>query len=228
MSLETVYQHFYRVPRHSAELLSDRGGPFGFDIHAALAIDWLIERYRCDAIIETGCNRGDTTQFLAECYPHLPVLTCDILPEYTDHVRRRLGPYPNVVVEQCDSPVLLERIRGMFERPLYYLDAHWYEQWPLTRELAAIDRGVIVVDDFDIGHPRYGFDSYDGVACGPKILEPFADRFPFYYVNNPGAPWPLPCLQVDRLAGRAYLLAGLEPDYLRFNRWFARRQNPAG
>jgi hypothetical protein len=87
---------------------------------------------------------------------------------------------------------------------------------------------VIVVDDCAIGHPRYGFDIHDGVAFGPKILEPFADRFPFRYVNKPGAPWPLACLQVDRLAGRAYVVAGLEPDDLRFNRWFARRQNPAG
>jgi hypothetical protein len=42
-------------------VLSDRGVPFGFDIHAALAIQSLIKRYRCDAIIETGCNRGDTS-----------------------------------------------------------------------------------------------------------------------------------------------------------------------
>lgn len=228
MTVESVYEHFYRTSRHSAELLSDRGGPFGFDIHAALAIDWLIERYHCDAIIETGCNRGDTTAFLAACYPHLPVLSCDILPEYADHVRRRLGGHPNVAIEQCDSPLLLERVRDAFACPLYYLDAHWYEQWPLSRELAAIDRGVIVIDDFDIGYPGYGFDSYEGLACGPAMLEPFAQRFPTYYVHNPAAPWPLPCLQVDRLAGRAYLLAGAERDYLRFNRWFSRRQNPPG
>jgi hypothetical protein len=181
-------------------------------MHTALAVDYLIERYGCDAIVETGCNRGDTTQFLAECYPNLAVLTCDIVPKYADFARERLAGYPNVAVQTCDSPVLLEMVRGQFRCPFYYLDAHWYEPWPLERELAAIDRGVIQIDDFDIGDPRFGFDEYNGVRCGPQLMQRYAARFPHYYTINPNAPYPLPCLQIGRRAGRAICLAGLEID----------------
>jgi spermidine synthase len=132
---EQLLSTFYRIPRLSAAELSDGGGPFGFDIHTALAVDYLITRYDCDAIIETGCNRGDTTQYLAEAYPDRVVLSCDIVPQYVDFVRKRLAEHHNVAIDQCDSPELLQKVRGQFRCPLYYLDAHWYDAWPLTREL---------------------------------------------------------------------------------------------
>jgi SAM-dependent methyltransferase len=225
MSADAVYQVFYQIPRLAASELSDGGGPFGFDIQAALSIDWLIERYACDAVIETGCNRGDTTHYLAQRYQQLAVLSCDIKPEYASFTRNRVAGFPNAVVDCCDSPLLLERVRGHFKRPLYFLDAHWYDDWPLERELAAIDAGVIVIDDFDIGDKRYGFDEYNGMRCGPMLMQRHASRFPVYYTNNPDGMFPYPCLQTGRMAGRAYLLAGLEPDYLRFSRWFQRRNN---
>ena len=227
MTPDDLLATFYRIPRLAAAELSDGGGPFGFDIHTALAVDYLITRYDCDAIIETGCNRGDTTHYLAQAYPDRVVLTCDIVPQYVDFVRERLGAHHNVAVQHCDSPQLLEQVRGQFRCPLYYLDAHWYEAWPLTRELAAIDRGIVLIDDFDNGDPRFGFDEYNGVRCGPQILLPFAERFPRYYVINPAGPFPFPCQQTGRRAGRAVCLAGLEHDYLKFSRYFARRQNVA-
>lgn len=33
--------------------------------------------------------------------------------------------------------------------------AHWYDPWPLERELNLIDNGVVCVDDFNIGDPRF-------------------------------------------------------------------------
>ncbi len=226
MSLDRVYDTFYRIPRLAAAELSDGGGPFGFDMHTAIAVDYLVERYACDAIVETGCNHGDTTHYLAQCYPSLPVLTCDVVPKYTDFVRERLAGYANVAVERCDSAELVEKLQGRFERPLYYLDAHWNEDWPLQRELAAIERGVVMIDDFDIGHPRFGFDEYQGVRCGPEILRPFAAKIPHFYVLNPTAPYEFPCLQVGRRAGRAFCQVGLPTDYMRYVRYFARRDNP--
>ena len=84
MSAENVYKHFYRTLRLSATELSDGGGPFGFDITTALEFDYLIERYQCDAVIETGSNMGDTTEYLARAYPHLTSVTCDVVDRDVD------------------------------------------------------------------------------------------------------------------------------------------------
>lgn len=75
---ETVYRAFYRQPRCGANTLSDGGGPSGFDIQAALMVDHLIRAHGCDAILETGSHRGDTTAYLADVYSSLPIFTCDV------------------------------------------------------------------------------------------------------------------------------------------------------
>lgn len=226
MSSARVYDTFYRVPRLAASELSDGGGPFGFDIHTALEFDFVIERYGVDAIVECGSNLGDTTHYLAQAYPNLAVLTCDIVPRYVNFVRERLGGFPNVVVDLCDSAELIRKVQPHFRRPLFYLDAHWNEDWPLERELDAIERGVVVVDDFDIGDARFSFDEYQGTKCGPDFLKRFAAKIPAFYVNNPNGAYELPCLQQGRRAGRAYFGVGMEADYFRFHRYFVRRNNP--
>ncbi len=154
MSAENACRHFYRTLRLGAAELSDGGGPFFFDITTALEFDFLIKRYQCDAIIETGCNAGDTTDYLARASPHLAIITCDVVDKYVELVKRRAGHMPHSHVEKIDSPDLIEKLRTQFRCPLYYLDAHWYEAWLLERELGLIEHGVVCVDDFNIGNPR--------------------------------------------------------------------------
>jgi hypothetical protein len=227
MDIERVYWTFYRVPRLSAPELSDGGGPFGFDITTALEVDYLIGKYRCDAVLETGCNLGDTTWYLGRTYPKLKVITCDVKSQYTDFVSKRCAELPNVTVEALDSRAMLAKWAGKFERPLFYLDAHWYDDWPLAGELDLITRGVVMIDDFDIGHPRFGFDSYGGKDCGPALLAPFRDRIGKLYTNNPEGQYEVPCLQVGRRGGKAYFTVGFEADHLATNpRYFAPRAIP--
>ncbi len=224
MSIEQVYATFYRCPRLAAEELSDGGGPFGFDITAALEFDLIVEQYRCDAIFETGCNLGDTTYYLARCYPHLPIFSCDVSARHAEFTRRRLAFSSNVTVETLDSPLLIEKYAHSFQRPIFYLDAHWYEQWPLERELATIRTGIAIVDDFDIGHPAFGFDSYNGDTCGPGLLSRLlTGRVDSYLTNNPGASYPFPCLQTGRRAGRAYVVLPPLENRLTLSRWFVSR-----
>ena len=225
MSADTVYKHFYRTMRLSASELSDGGGPFGFDITTALEFDFLVERYQCDAIIETGSNMGDTTDYLARTYPHLSIVTCDVVDKYVDIVKRRVGFMPHTHVEKIDSPELIAKFKDEFRCPLYYLDAHWYEDWPLERELGLIDNGVVCVDDFNIGHPRFGYDKYGEIECGPQMLSRFADKIPHYYTNNPEAQHELPCLQTGRRGGKAYFAIG-QHDHLKHHRYFRRHPTP--
>ncbi|WP_018588702.1 hypothetical protein [Salinispora arenicola] len=203
---QAVFDQFYRVPRAGAVRLSDGGGPFGFDITVAMQVEHLVTVFDCDGIVETGCYLGDTTDYLARRYPHLPVRTCDIDSDAAAFTRRRLRHRDNVQVLTGDSATVISRLGDGLTRPLYYLDAHWYPGWPLPTELAAINVGVVCVDDIDIGHPRFGFDTYDGRPCDPHLIAEARPDLTRMWVGNPYFDYPLPCLQTGRRAGTGYLL----------------------
>jgi hypothetical protein len=208
-SVSAVFDQFYRVPRAGAVRLSDGGGPFGFDITVAIQVEHLVTALDCDGIIETGCFLGDTTEYLARRYPHLPIRTCDIEPQAAEFTRQRLAGMGNVTVLTGDSAALLGQLAHGLRRPLYYLDAHWYEQWPLSAELASISVGVVCIDDFDIGHPRFGYDTYQGRPCDPHLVAAALPDLAAMWVGNPFFDYTVPCLQTGRRAGTGYLLRGL-------------------
>jgi hypothetical protein len=227
VSTEKIYDVFYRIARIGASELSDGGGPLGFDITTALEFDYIIQRYQCDAIIETGSNCGDSTEYFARVYPHMSIITCDVVDKYVEITRRRVGHLPHCTVLKADSPDVIAKYADVFRCPLFFLDAHWYEPWPLERELSLIKRGIVCVDDFDIGHPRFGYDEYQGVKCDAHLLTPFRDKYPVHYTNNPDVLHELPCLQVGRRGGKAYLLADQSVDYLQHHRYFRQHLTPA-
>ena len=200
---------FYRVERAGTAYLSDGGGPFGFDITVALMVDDLVREYSCDAIAETGCFLGDTTVYLARRYPDLPVYSCDIDAQYAGFTAHRVAGRANARVECADSPSLVAAVSARHERPLFFLDAHWGQQWPLGHELAAITGGVAVIHDFDTGHPRFAFDTYEGTACGPTVLAAMLYPPGLYFTPDPQTVWPLPCLQTGRRAGVGLVAVGL-------------------
>jgi hypothetical protein len=201
---------FYRTWRAGACRLSDGGGPFGFDIAVALLADDLITGYGCDVIAETGCFLGDTTAYLARRYPRLPLYTCDTDPGFCAFTTRRLANCPNVTVSCEDSAAMLARVSAGHGRVFAFLDAHWEMRWPLVAELDTLTAAVAVVHDFDIGHERFSFDTYHGIACGPGLLERMARPPGRYFVFDPAAALPVPCLQTGRRAGVAVITAGLD------------------
>lgn len=200
---------FYTTLRAGCARLSDGGGPFGFDITTAVQIDYLIGAYGCDGVIETGCFLGDTTDYLARLYPALPIVTCDVVEEHAAFTRTRLRDRPNTTVVTGDSAAVLASLTGRFDRPLVYLDAHWYDRWPLADELAAIPAGIVAVDDVDLDHPRFGYDTYGGQPLDIALLASLVE-FDTLYVGDPFAAYPYPCLQVARRSGTAYLPVGLD------------------
>jgi hypothetical protein len=220
-----TYYCFYQVERWGIETLSDHGGPFGFDIHAALLVDYLIRAHRCDAILETGSHLGDTTVYLSKRYPHLPVVSCDINSTYAETAAGRLRDLPNATVEAADSRSMLGRWIGKFQRPFVFLDAHWLDDWPLKQELEMLRSGVICIDDFNVGKPGFAFDHYHGIECGPALLLPFGNRVPHYYVPQPTAHYPYPCLQPVRRGGKAFIELELSISAMEGHAWFERREN---
>ncbi len=208
-----LVRNFYSTPRASAGLLSDGGGPFGFDVHVALQIDCIIRLCGIDGIVETGCCLGDTTEYLARQYPRLAVRTCDIDSDRAAFTDARLQRWPNVTVGCGDSAELITDLSESMTRPLYILDAHGGSGWPLADELYQIARGVAAIDDFDIGHPRFSYDVYDDVPCSPALIAAVFPHLRLMLVGNPYGSYPVPCLQPYRRSGVGYL--NVPPDVTR-------------
>lgn len=215
MNNDNLYLNFY-ITRKMSLRCSDGGGPFGFDIHKALEVCYLIDKHNCDMIVETGTHTGDTTELLAKQYPNKEILTCETNREYFDIAKDRLKKYDNVNVVWESSEKVLKKINA--SKPFYYLDAHWEHYWPLIDELKTIRTGVVCIDDFDIKTPGYSSDTWNNVMCDKKLILDNIDVK--LYINNPKALYPYPNLQKDRISGRCYFTKGIKENYFNDINWF--------
>jgi hypothetical protein len=143
------------------------------------AVRALINEFEPDALIETGTFVGSTTRFF--CGNGVPVYTAEVKRSFWLLARARLGWGNEARLFRSDTLTMLRRlaIERPFERPLAYLDAHWWGELPVTAELGVLrehwNEAVIVIDDFmvpgDPGYMGYGYnDGYlslneqDGVS----------------------------------------------------------------
>jgi len=221
-SYAAVYERFYKSLRMSALFLNDGGGPFGFDITLAIEVDFLIRHYRCDGIIETGCNMGDTTEYLASRYPQLSIISCDINKTFVYVACRRCARRKNVSILYRPSPLVVGRFSRIFSFPFLFLDAHGSGEWPLISEINNAGTGLFCIHDFNIKHPRFSYDAYDGIPCDFDLLREIRQSISPVYTNNPMARYPFPCLQIGRRSGRAYFTKGRSDAYLRGSQFFRR------
>lgn len=219
--IQKIYNNFYTTPRFSVGMV-DCGGPFGFDIHFAIEVDYVVNMYKCDAIFETGTNVGDTTEYLSKMYPEKTIITSEIKKDIFDAAKIRLADRSNIVLNNESSEIVLEKYKNNFTMPFYYLDAHWYDYWPLRDELNCINRGIVCVPDFSLGKNKdgiyYSGDTYDGVVLNHEFLlnAGITDKI---YVNNHNGlhNYPLPCLQQIRRTGRAYFCKNVDDTFFKTN-----------
>lgn len=216
--MKKLLYNFYTTERNSFGV-SDGGGPFGFDIHHAIEIDYLIKKYNIEKIIETGTNMGDTCEYLAKNYPNIQIITTETNTDFYRYSRNRLMQYQNVSVlnESSEKVIINEKSNN---NCLYYLDAHWEDYWPLKDEIENISSGVVCVGDFNIRHYSYGFDGYNGVECDEKLIRGsgFTGKI---YTNNPFCTaYPFPLLQKGRLGGRAYFCKNKTIDWMSSSKYF--------
>ena len=218
--MSDLLYNFYTTPRESFDM-SDNGGPFGFDIHYALEVDYLIKKYNCDAIIETGTNGGDTAEYLAKQYPNLKILTCEKNPKYYKIANKRLEKYENLFCYKKDSAELIKETNEDFKFPFYYLDAHWYKRWPLKEEIENIKRGIVNVSDVKTHDERYRWDEYDNVICDINFVK--ENDTPVYYQNSlEPERYDYPSLQMIRRTGRLYYSKGNKKDFFKESKYFVR------
>src|SRR5271157_592033 len=106
---------------------------------------------------------GSTLRWVAREFPQLPCLSCEFNKTVYALAKVRTGE-KNARIFHADSVRFLEENLHDHRSALFWLDAHWGENWPILDELRVIIRsgvkGVVLIDDFDIQREGFGFDSY--------------------------------------------------------------------
>jgi len=140
--------------------------PFNDQAGRLEIFDFLMSSLESDAIVETGTKWGNTTAYFARRFSG-SVYSSELIRKTFLIARERLKHYSNVNLMQMDSREFLLKINEnkSFEKPFFYLDAHWYEDLPLLEEINIIasnwNHYTILIDDFQVPNDSgYGYDDY--------------------------------------------------------------------
>lgn len=164
---------------------------FGRDPVLEQRIRQLVREHNIKTVVETGTWRGYTTRRFCEFVSW--VFTIESVVPTWQLAHETLYETSNVTIELGDSAKVLPTLarHPCFQRPvLYYLDAHWHDEWPLPNEIEAIanmgDECVIVVHDCMVPNTDLQYDSYGGQLLTFEFLKPLLDKlhFPWRYSFN--------------------------------------------
>lgn len=160
----------------------------------------LAKKHRIRTAVETGTYKGDTTLALAEIFDE--VYTVEVNEAYYLNSLETLRGSGNIFCHHGNSPDWLNSFLPGYREPIFfYLDAHWYNYWPILDELRAISNNrhpdpVIAIDDFQVpARPYLGFDTYDDQPLNwdyvkydvVKIYRPLKDFHHYYNVELEGS-----------------------------------------
>lgn len=129
-------------------------------------------------IVETGTWVGNTTGFMSQT-ARRPVYSCELSPRFHALAKLRLAGLDQIHLTLCDSRRFLQDLTGNHVAEgcvFFYLDAHWYDDLPLTTELEMIavrwKEFVVMIDDFKVEDDAgYIYDDYGpGKALTLELL----------------------------------------------------------
>jgi hypothetical protein len=155
--------------------------PLNGQLRRAEKISELVKALSPKAIIETGTYRGITSDFFA-AVSGVKIYTIEINQEFASEAALRFhhsGSSSLIELRVGDSsvevPKIIEELNLGRSSLFAYLDAHWNESLPLSKELRALEhlKGpcVIVIDDFQVpDFPGYGFDQYGDIKVGRDLI----------------------------------------------------------
>lgn len=145
--------------------------------------------------IETGTYLGSSTPYLAAMVSE-QMYTIEIdssaaaqaderfRKNHPDsHIQLRLGDSVSEIVKILDS------VDPRSKKVIAYLDAHWYEAVPTTKEIEALinwgGSWIAIIDDFKVDtDPLYKFDVYGSIEIGASIL-PSNSEISLYVTSQP-------------------------------------------
>jgi predicted O-methyltransferase YrrM len=152
----------------------------------------LKKDYRLTHAVETGTYQGATTVALALLFDKVD--TIEIQQDKYDQAELCFKNYSNVSCHLGSSEHIFSTLLPSLanERTLFYLDAHWYNHWPLLEELEEIskthrDNCIIVIDDFKVpGRPDIAYDYYGPHECSYEYIQEqlvkVYSSYDFYYL----------------------------------------------
>lgn len=152
------------------------GEPFNGQRERLVTIRSLVADFSPGGFIETGTFLGHTTRFFSG--NGIPVYTVEVKPSIYAAARVRLSFDHNIHMMRANSSDAIVQIASQrpFERPFAYLDAHWWEDLPLPKEVSTIlatwPEAIIVIDDFFVpGDESYGYDLFRGEPLALEMLD---------------------------------------------------------
>lgn len=140
--------------------------PWNGDSDFGRKIDSLVKQHNLKWAVETGTSCANTTRALANMFDK--VYTIEINKAQYDSTTPHLKQFPNVVPYLGNSGQMLGSLLANLNlkgNGMFYLDSHWYDDFPLLTELKAIaesnvtGRCLVVIDDIDIP-PNIAGDKY--------------------------------------------------------------------
>ena len=158
----------FNAQRHRKKIFSDIMGAINFDL-----------------IIETGTWLGDTTGFMRQTSGK-PVYSCEVNSRFAALAKTRLSRLDQIHLELKDSRMFLSGLQKSdcaSKTAFFYLDAHWYDDLPLSEEMDMIGSGwrnyVVLIDDFKVPDDSgYGYDNYGpGRALELSLLNAVIKKF---------------------------------------------------
>jgi hypothetical protein len=206
------------------------GSAFNGDgLRQRLVLDCL-DRFQVTAFVETGTYKGSTTEGIAFIKTDLPIYSMEIKREFYEDAKARLRGYKNIDFMHISSeqgiPKLLQDNK-LGKLPMFYLDAHWYDYWPLLDEIriitTKIDKAIIIVDDFQVpGHDQFiyctggggsnefsGRQAVDERICNYSLIQPFMNPTRKYKILYPKYTHKQAGTKSDKLAGYAIIFQNL-------------------
>ena len=170
--------------------------PFNGDKYIAREILRIKSIYNIKVAVETGSYLGYTTLWLSKNFNR--VFSIDIYPNLALEVKKELIKKNNFKLYKGDSSKhLIEMLRGIKDNALLYLDAHWFNSWPIIDELNQIAnlgiKPIIVIHDFFVPKcQNLGFDTYKGQKLDFKYIKPYIEKiygvsgYKYYYNSKYG------------------------------------------
>jgi hypothetical protein len=153
--------------------------PFhGNELHRHV-INTLIEKCDVTSFVETGTYGGDSTSYIASKHPSLSVFTCEINEAYFKNASKKLKNFKNVKASNESSEKFITRLvsEGVLGKlPMFFLDAHWHDYWPLKDEVTIIGTlpaFILMIDDFRVPNcPWFESSSGGGGTIGVHRTQP--------------------------------------------------------
>jgi len=168
--LKPIYRKLYERLYNSLKyrrIIPDYGnGGFHGDRVFQELISILVRDLHVTSFVETGTYMGESTTYVASRWHILPIFTCEINHKFFYKAKQRLEKFKNVGISATSSQEYIQlciRDNRVGNLPLFFLDAHWYNYWPLEDEVKIIasscPTAIIIIDDFEVpDRSDFGYD----------------------------------------------------------------------